>query len=69
MHTDDAEVHFAEATQPLPIGADRMRATLARAGFVKAANGLGRSVFPSNHLLALVAHAALIPLDRFQQTL
>ncbi len=69
MHDDDAVVDLAAATQPLPRGADGMHAALGRSRFVKAANGLLVSVFAGDQLLALVAHAALLPLDRFHETL
>src|SRR5712692_4751127 len=69
MHADDAVVDLAAATQPLPRGADGMHAALGRPGFVKAANGLLVSVFAGDQLLALVARLALIPLDRFHETL
>ena len=69
MHADDAIVHLTATTQPLPRGADGMQATLGRPGFVKAANGLLVSVFASDELLALVADAAFLPLDRFHETL
>ena len=69
MHADDAVVDLAETTQPLARGADRRRAALGRSGFVKAADGLLVSVFAGNEPLALVAHAAFIPLDRFHETL
>jgi hypothetical protein len=69
MHADDAVVDLAAATQPLPRGADGMHAALGRPGFVKAANGFVVSVFAGHQLLAFVAHTALIPLDRFHETL
>ena len=61
MHAHDAVVNLTETTQPLPIGADGMPATLGRARFVKAADGLLMSVFAGDELLALVAHAAFHP--------
>ena len=69
MHADDAIVDLAATPQPLPSGADGMHAALGRPGFVQAANGLRVSVSAGDQLLAVVAHTALIPLDRFQQTL
>jgi hypothetical protein len=69
MHADDAVVDFATATQPLPSGADGLVAALGRSGFVKAADGLRVRVLAGNQLLAVVAHAGLIPLDRFHETL
>ena len=69
MHADDAVVHLAATPQPLPRGADGLHAALGRCGFVKAADGLLVSVFASDDLLALVADAAFIPLDRFHETL
>jgi hypothetical protein len=69
MHADDAVVDFAASAQPLPRGADGMPAALGRTGFVKAADGLLVSVFAGDQPLAFVAHANLIPLDRFHETL
>jgi hypothetical protein len=69
MHADDAVVDLAAATQPLPRGTDGMHAALGRSRFVKAADGLLVSVFAGDQLLALVTHTALIPLDRFHETL
>ena len=69
MHAHDAIVDLAATTQPLPRGADGMPAALGRSGFVKAADGFLVSVFAGDELLALVAHAAFIPLDRFHETL
>ena len=69
MHADDAVVNLAATTQPLPRGADGMAAALGRSGFVQAADGLRMRVLTSDEPLALVAHAGLIPLDRFDETL
>ena len=69
MHADDAVVHLAATTQPLPRDAGGVHAALGRSGFVKAADGLLVSVLLGDHLLALVAHTAFIPLDRFHKTL
>jgi hypothetical protein len=69
MHADDAVVDFAATTQPLPSGADGLVTALGRAGFVEAADGLRVRVLAGNQLLAVVAHAGLIPLDRFHETL
>jgi hypothetical protein len=69
MHADDAVVDFATATQPLPSGADGLVAALGGSGFVEAADGLRVRVLAGNQLLAVVAHAGLIPLDRFHETL
>jgi hypothetical protein len=69
MHADDAVVDLAATTQPLPRGGDSMHAALSRSGFVDTADGLLVSVFASDHLLALVAHAGFVPLDRFHETL
>jgi hypothetical protein len=69
MHADDAIVHLAAITQPLPRGADGMHAALGRACFVNAADGLVVSVIAGNQLLAIVPHIVFIPLDRFHETL
>jgi hypothetical protein len=69
MHADDAIVNLAATPQPLPRGADGMHATLGRSGFVNTADGLLVNVFAGDELLALVADAVFIPLDRFHETL
>jgi hypothetical protein len=69
MHADDAVVDLAATTQPLPRGANGRHAALESSGFVQAADGLLVSVFASDQPLAVVAHADLIPLDRFHETL
>jgi hypothetical protein len=69
MHADDAVVNLAATAEPLPRGTDRMVAALGRSRFINTADRLGVSVFARNQLLALVADAAFIPLDRFQETL
>jgi hypothetical protein len=69
MHADDAVVHLAATTQPLPRGADGVHSALGRSRFVKAADGLRVSVFAGDQLLALVPHTDFIPLDRFHETL
>jgi len=65
MDADDAVVHLAATAQPLPSGADRLVAALGRSRFIDAADRLRVGVFASNQLLALVADARSIPLDRF----
>jgi hypothetical protein len=69
MHANDAVVDLATTAQPLSCGARGMAATLGRARFVEAADRLGVSMFEGNQPLAVVAHAGLIPLDRFHETL
>jgi len=69
VDADDAIVHFAEAPQPLPSGADRMAPALGRSRFVQAADGCGVSMIASDQALAHVAQFAFFPLDRFQETL
>ena len=69
MHADDAVVHLAATAEPLPPGPDRLVAALGRPRFIDAADRLGVGVFACHYLLALVTHAAFIPLDRFQKTL
>jgi hypothetical protein len=69
MHADDAVFNFAATAQPLPSGADGLVAALGRAGFVEAADGLRVRVLAGHDLLAVVANAGLIPLDRFHETL
>ena len=69
VHGDDAVVDLAATTQPLTRGADRMLAALGRSRFVQAADGQLVSVFAGDQLLAFVPQTALIPLDRFHETL
>ncbi len=69
MHADNAVVDFAATAQPLPSGADGMAAALGGSGFVQATDGLRMRVLAGNQLLAVVAHAGLLPLDRFYETL
>jgi hypothetical protein len=69
MHTDDAVVHLAATAEPLPPGADRLVAALGRSRFIDTADRLGMGVLACDQLLALVADARSIPLDRFQQSL
>lgn len=69
MDADDAVVHLAAAAEPLPSGPDRLIAALGRPRFIDAADRLGVGVFLGDQLLAPVANAAFIPLDRFQETL
>jgi hypothetical protein len=69
MHADDAIVHLAATTQPLPRGGGGVHAALGCGRFVQAAEGLLMSVLASNHLLAVVPHTWSIPLDRFHETL
>jgi hypothetical protein len=69
MHADDTVVDLAAATQPLPRDTDGMHAALGRSRFINAADGLLVSVRARDQLLAFVAYAALIPLDRFHESL
>jgi len=69
MHADDAVVHLAATTQPLPRGGGGVHAALGCGRFVQAAKGLLMSVLAGNQLLAVVAYTVFIPLDRFHQTL
>jgi hypothetical protein len=69
MHSDDAVVHLAATAQPLPSGAGGLVAALGRSGFIEAADGLRMGVLAGHDLLAVVAHAGLSPLDRFDETL
>ena len=69
MHTDDAVVHLAAITQPLPRGADGMHAALGCGRFVNAADGLLVSMLAGDEPLAVVPHTGFIPLDRFHETL
>jgi hypothetical protein len=69
MHADDAVVDLAATTEPLPRGAHGLSAALGRPRFVEAADREGVGVGLGHDSLALVAHAAFIPLDRFQKTL
>jgi hypothetical protein len=69
MHADDAVVHLAATTQPLPRGANGVLTALGRSRFIKAADSLRVRVLASDQLLALVPHTDFIPLDRFHETL
>ncbi len=69
MHTDDAVVHLAATAEPLPSGTDRVVAALGRSRFIDTADRLRMGMLARDQLLALVADARSIPLDRFQQTL
>jgi hypothetical protein len=69
MHTDDAVVDLAATTEPLPRGPCGMAAALGCPRFVEAADRLRMSMFAGNQLLTVVAHARLIPLDGFRETL
>ena len=69
MHADDAVIDLAATAEPLPRDANGLNAALGRSGFIEAADREGMGVRPGNDSLALVAHAAFIPLDRFQETL
>jgi hypothetical protein len=69
MYADDAVVDLATTSQPLPRSTRGMAAALGRPRFVEAADRLWMSVFAGNQLLAVIAHARLIPLDRFHETL
>jgi hypothetical protein len=69
MHADDAVVHLAATAEPLPTNADRFDAALGCSRFIDAADRLSVGMFACNQLLALVADAAFIPLDRLEETL
>ena len=69
MHADDAVIDLATTAEPLPPGAHGMAAALGRPRFIETADRLGMSMFTGNQLLAVVAHARLIPLDRLHETL
>jgi hypothetical protein len=69
MHADDAVIDLAATAEPLPGGTDGLMAALGRSRFIEAADRAGMGVRPRHDSLALVAHAAFIPLDGFQQTL
>jgi hypothetical protein len=69
MHADDAVVNLAATAQPLPSNAGGSATALGSSGFVEAADGLGMGVRAGHQLLAVVTHAGLIPLDRFDETL
>jgi hypothetical protein len=69
MHGDDAVVDLATTTQPLPCGTRGVAAALGRSRFIDAANCHRMTMFAGNQPLAVVAHAGLIPLDRFRETL
>ena len=69
MHADHAVVDFAATAQPLPSDADGMAAAFGRCRFVQIAKGLGMGVLAGQQLLAVVANADLLPLDRFHETL
>jgi len=69
MHSHDAIVHLPATPQPLPRGADGLRAALDRSRFVQAADGLRVRVVARDHALAFVPHLGFFPLDRFHETL
>jgi hypothetical protein len=69
MHADNTVVDLAATSQPLPRGARGMAAALGRPRFVEAADRLRMSMLAGHQPLAVVAHAGLIPLDRFDKTL
>jgi hypothetical protein len=69
MHADDAVVDLTATAEPLPRDANGLIAALGRARFIEAADCQGMGMRLRHDSLALVAHAAFIPLDRFQQTL
>jgi hypothetical protein len=69
MDADHPVVHLAATTEPLTSGPDRLIAALGRSRFIDTADRLGVSVLTGDQPLALVADAAFIPLDRFQETL
>jgi hypothetical protein len=69
MHADDAVVDLAATPQPLPRGADRMRAALRRSRFVDAANGFLMGMLLGDQLLTIVPYPEFIPLDRFHESL
>jgi len=69
MHTNDAVVHLAATSQPLPRGTDRMRAALECSRFVQAADRLRVRMVARDHPLAFVAQPGFFPLDRFYKTL
>jgi hypothetical protein len=69
MDADDAVVHLAATAEPLPSDADRLVAALGRSRFIDTADRLRMGVLARDQLLAFVANAWSIPLDRFQQSL
>jgi hypothetical protein len=69
MYADDAVVHLTATAEPLPTDADRLVAALGCSRFIDTADRLGMGVLASDQLLATVAEARSIPLDRFQQSL
>jgi hypothetical protein len=69
MHADDAVVDFAATAEPLPPDAHGLIAALGRSRLIEAADREGMGVRFRHDSLALVAHAAFFPLDRFQETL
>ena len=69
MHADNAVVDLAAASQPLPRRANGLLAALGGSGLIQAADGLRVRVFAGDQPLAVIAHAGLIPLDRFHEAL
>jgi len=69
MHRDDAVVDLAATPQPLTRSTGGMTAALECPRFVETADRLRMSLFAGNQLLTVVAHALLIPLDGFRETL
>jgi hypothetical protein len=69
MDADDAVVDLTATAEPLPPDAHGLVPALGRSRFIEATDRAGMGVRFRHNSLALVAHAAFIPLDRFQQTL
>lgn len=69
MHSHDAIVDLAAVAIVLSRGAHGFAATLADAGLVHAADGLGMRVVSDHQLLAAVSQFFFIPLDRFEEAL
>jgi hypothetical protein len=63
MHADDAVVDLAATAEPLPCGTDGLIPALGRSGFIQTADREGMGMRFRHDSLALVAHAAFIPLD------
>lgn len=69
MDAHNPIVDLATTAQPLPCGTDGFAAALGRSRFIQATDGFRVSVLAGHHNLRLIAHAILIPLDRFDETL
>jgi hypothetical protein len=69
MYSHHTVIDLAAIAVVLPTRAHGFAATLAGAGLVHAADGLGMRVLARHDLLAAVTQFLFLPLDRFQEPL